>query len=286
MSNLNTWRRALHALLAPSLISCLSCGRKAAPSKNLPAICTMCAESIPWIDKPRCRHCGRHIGCPDCTRSSNSPSPIQCNRSAVVYDSLMRDWLGRYKYRGNERFADVFGVMMDRAYLLMKDELQRDENGVTAGSSRSNNGNPGSLGPRRISSHAWNADLLVSVPVSDSRLNERGFNQAERLAASLSKRRGIPQLPLLIRTHHTGKQSFKSRAERLADMKDAFAPNPMMYRVYSEWLEQQTAPLRVIIVDDIYTTGSTIRACGEAVTRMTEMCGKGAKVFSLTLARS
>ncbi|MFD1903605.1 ComF family protein [Paenibacillus rhizoplanae] len=58
--------------------------------------------------------------------------------------------------------------------------------------------------------------------MSAVRLSERGFNQAERLADVVSLRRGVPQLPLLVRTHHTAKQSFKSRSERLADMKYAF----------------------------------------------------------------
>ncbi|MNZ85878.1 DNA utilization protein GntX [compost metagenome] len=118
---------------------------------------------------------------------------------------------------------------------------------------------------------------------------ERGFNQAERLADVLSRCRKIPQLPLLIRTHHTGKQSFKSRAERLADMKHAFAENPAVTAQFADWMKREVPlnrPVRIIIVDDIYTTGSTIRACAEIIQQMGSDYGYTVEVYSLTWARS
>ncbi|WP_410512615.1 ComF family protein [Paenibacillus sp. BR2-3] len=194
----------------------------------------------------------------------------------------MRQWLGQYKYRGNERYAPLLGVMLERAYQILIEERK------PAFQKRPRGHFPALLFRRSISIVPWQADILVPVPVSESRLVERGFNQAERLADELSRRRVIPVLPLLIRTHHTGKQSFKSRAERLTDMKHAFAPNTSVQESYFKWLQgsHHTRPVRVIIVDDIYTTGSTIRACAEAVRNMTEACGYSAEIYSLTWARS
>lgn len=272
MSALFSWLTKSQALLSPSVTPCLTCGKRNTGSSQFPGVCRICVESIPWIRSPRCLKCGRHVGCPDCARSSE-PSPIICNRSAVAYTSVMREWLGQYKYRGNERFAPLLGLMLDRAYLTLKEERQ------TALLSRKTS----------IIHRSWSADLLVPVPVSDCRLMERGFNQAERLADVLSRRRKVPQLPLLIRTHHTGKQSFKSRAERLTDMKHAFAENPAVTTQFADWMKREVPlnrPVRIIIVDDIYTTGSTIRACAEIIQQMGSDYGYAVEVYSLTWARS
>lgn len=285
---------AMLSLLSTSSSQCLACGKRGQASVLSPAICLNCEALIPWIRIPRCQKCGRHVGCPDCTRG-REPSPIMCNRSAVAYNSVMREWLGQYKYRGDERYVPLLGLMLERAYLILKEEKDKEE--VKHKFRRASYFRKAvsciSVFPFRPSTSAlsWKADLLVPVPVSDSRLVERGFNQAERLAVELSRRTGIPLLPLLIRTHHTGKQSFKGRAERLSDMKHAFAPNSSLQEEYFQWLSRitdslPTRPIRIIIVDDIYTTGSTIRACAESVRHMTENCSFSSEIYSLTWARS
>ncbi|MFC3747557.1 ComF family protein [Paenibacillus sp. GCM10012306] len=178
--------------------------------------------------------------------------------------------------------------MLDRAYGLLKAEQERERQ-FRVKEQRS----PSLLSLLGYKSYkrreVWRADLLVPVPVSGARLVERGFNQAERLGHVLSSRRGIPQLELLLRTHHTGKQSFKSRAERLSDMKHAFAIDPGMTDRFTGWLQTRRnpgAPLRIIIVDDIYTTGSTLRACAEPMQHLADDCGVAVEIRSLTLARS
>ncbi|NUU60916.1 ComF family protein [Paenibacillus agri] len=284
MSMLSQWLRKAELLLAPPLTRCLICGKNSKGSSPLPEVCSNCAVTIPWIQVPRCTTCGRHVGCPDCTRS-NEPTPLICNRSAVAYNEVMRELIGQYKYRGNERYTLLLGLMLDRAYGLLKAEQERERQVQLKGQKR--NTLFSYLGYK--GEDTWRADLLVPVPVSGARLVERGFNQAERLGHVLSSCRGIPQLALLLRTHHTGKQSFKSRAERLSDMKHAFAIDPGMKDRFAGWLQTRlnpNAPLRIIIVDDIYTTGSTIRACAEPLQRLADECGVAVEIRSLTLARS
>ncbi|MDF9840131.1 MULTISPECIES: ComF family protein [unclassified Paenibacillus] len=289
MNNLSDWITGIRSLLAPAIIRCLICSSNGRPSAGLPGICTGCEAGIPWIRQPRCQTCGRHTGCPDCSRSGQS-APILYNRSAVAYTQVMRELLGRYKYRGHERLAPLLGLMLDRAYIQLKVYIDHRQNLTLVQSQRlpvhsilrKKKVNPANL---------WHADLLVPVPVSDSRLMERGFNQAERLADVLSGLKGIPQLPLLVRTHHTGKQSFKSRAERIADMKHAFAANSdnSVRAQISSWLSQVQdpgRPLQILIIDDIYTTGSTIRACAEAVQLICASHRRDAEIYSLTWARS
>lgn len=290
MNRTSAWRQAVQKLLAPSVPKCQICGKESRSSREIPGLCADCAAAIPWIYSPRCRKCGRHVGCPDCSRSTRE-TPIICNRSAVAYSSAMRELLGDYKYRGNERLAPLLGSMLDRAYEFLKAEREAELTGERRGCSvfaaKADRGLPQLK--RKAHRQDWQADLLVPVPVSEPRLQERGFNQAERLADVLSRSRGIPQLPLLIRTHHTGKQSFKHRAERLVDMKHAFAANPEAFRHLTELAEPSLSlvrPFRIIIVDDIYTTGSTVRSCADVISEVAVACGLRTEIYALTWARA
>lgn len=112
------------------------------------------------------------------------------------------------------------------------------------------------------------ADCMVPVPIHPDRRKTRGFNQAELLARELGSRLNIPvRTDLLFRTRKTQPQKELSPDERIRNLLEAFtAP------------EQAAAGLDVILIDDIYTTGSTIEAC----TRVLRAAGAG-KVYFLTL---
>lgn len=99
------------------------------------------------------------------------------------------------------------------------------------------------------------ADCLIPVPIHPSRRRERGFNQAEVLADIVGERLGIPVRPeLLVRRKKTKPQKDLAPAERLENLSGAFAAGCMDKNVKS-----------VILIDDIYTTGSTIEACARAL---------------------
>jgi ComF family protein len=97
------------------------------------------------------------------------------------------------------------------------------------------------------------ADLLVAVPLHVRRLKERGFNQALLLAQA------FPDKPLareaLIRVRHTVPQSGLNPRERRENVKRAFAaPRP-----------EDLKGKNVLLIDDVYTTGATVRECAKVL---------------------
>ena len=99
----------------------------------------------------------------------------------------------------------------------------------------------------------WKGEAFVPIPLHPSRKRKRGFNQAELLARELSKRSGIPtDAKLLERVKKTHVQKELNDQERLANLKDAFS------------IRKGRVPCKnIILVDDIYTTGSTIDAAAK-----------------------
>ena len=98
-------------------------------------------------------------------------------------------------------------------------------------------------------------DVLVAVPLHPLKKQRRGYNQSECFARGLSKVLGIPYRELLVRRKFTTTQTNKSRLERLENVDDVFALNE----------GQVTQGLRILLVDDILTTGATLCACAQTL---------------------
>jgi ComF family protein len=116
------------------------------------------------------------------------------------------------------------------------------------------------------------ADVVVPVPLHKDRLRARGYNQAELIARPLAKLLKLPCRPvLLVRTRPRPDKLHLSLEERWESVRGAFATRP----------GSQVDNLRVLLVDDVMTTGATLDACARAL-RLA-----GAKsVTGLTVARA
>ena len=100
------------------------------------------------------------------------------------------------------------------------------------------------------------ADLLTWVPVSKRRLKERGYDQAELLAGETARELGIPAVKLLTKYRDNPAQSGLDTAEaRLENVRDAYRIHP----------GQDLTGKRVILIDDILTTGATAGECARVL---------------------
>jgi len=114
-------------------------------------------------------------------------------------------------------------------------------------------------------------DVVVSVPLHPARERERGFNQAALLADLVSAQMSIQNRPVLERIRYTTTQTAFDRAERMENLHGAFRLRKNM----------DVRGLRVFLIDDVLTTGSTLSECA----RVLKKAG-ACSVYAATAARA
>ncbi len=191
-------------------------------------VCADCKKTIKLLEPPFCNRCGRpyegaitnRFECENCRDLNLGFSSA---RSAALAREPLLDIIHQYKYNRAFWFESLLAeLLISRA----APEL----------------GN--------------NWDFLVPIPLHPTREREREFNQAERLAACLSRATGIPVYRrLLRRTRQTRSQTLLSRDERLINMKNAFALRN------GEKLQGG----KFVLIDDVFTTGATAGACAKVL---------------------
>lgn len=229
------------ALLYPEV--CQICGQARASAAQS-YLCMDCRGSVRPVERPFCERCGLPFrgaisNTFECANCLEQEWAFCCARAAVVAGETMLEIIHRYKYRQGLWFEPFLGqLLVDRA----APELARDQ---------------------------W--DWIVPVPLHPTKLREREFNQAERLARLLAAATGIPvHTRLLRRTVATETQTLLSREERLHNVRKAFAIRP----------QARLSGQRLVLVDDVFTTGATTGACARALRN-----GGAARVCVWTVAR-
>jgi ComF family protein len=216
-------------------------------------VCSDCAAQISFVEHPICLSCGimfkssqgENRLCGDCI---TAPKHFRMARAAVVYDQTMMHLIHSYKYSGKIQLAGAFsGFLLKTLNLYWK---------------------------------AGEFDCIIPVPLSAGRLRQRGFNQAYLLIRNWQKvadqagihvRGAMVLKDALVRLRATLPQTGLGRKARLNNIKNAFSV--------------QDASLigdrRILLVDDVYTTGATVNECAR------ELMDRGAqRVDVLTLARA
>lgn len=122
-----------------------------------------------------------------------------------------------------------------------------------------------------ISTDYKDFDCIVAVPLHSSKMRKRGYNQSELIGKYISNKLSIPYVDALKRTKKTAKQSEQNKLQRKKNLKDAFEIKNSKDKIINN---------TVLLVDDIYTTGSTVDECSKV------LINNGAsKVYVITIAR-
>jgi ComF family protein len=125
--------------------------------------------------------------------------------------------------------------------------------------------------------HRLAADLIVPVPLHPQRERERGYNQSALLAKQLSAAVAVPVAPAaLVRIVRTRPQVGLTQEQRRANIAGAFR----CARIGESRCARDVTDLRIVLVDDVCTTGSTLEACAAEL-----RAAGAAAVWGLTVAR-
>ena len=248
------WKRALDAISSVVFAApCRVCGQSLTNASRVP-MCLTCLDSFERIAAPLCDLCGHPFAVP-------FAGPSAASNSAPLSPLLCR--LCRKNTYGFDR-ARSFAVYSDalfEAIILMKyEEVTRLGHWFADRLAKLED----------FSTAPWRPDVVVPVPLHPERRRVRGYNQAELIARPLAKRLGIALKPdLLIRTKSRPPQLLLSRHQRWESVRGAYATPA-----------SRAVDLRVLLVDDVLTTGATLDACARALKK-----AGAARVIALTVGR-
>lgn len=224
--SLKNWANAALALCYPEV--CQLCGNsRAIPAQGF--VCTACRAQVRFVDPPFCERCGTPY-------EGQITNPFEC---ANCRELALDFSFARSAVIAREGVLDVIHRYKYYRALYFEPFLADLllSRAVPA-----------------LASAKW--DLIVPVPLHHARLREREFNQAERLARRLSAATNIPlETSLCRRTLPTQSQTVLGRQERLANVRRAFSMRP------GKSLDGQ----RIVLLDDVLTTGATTSACARVL---------------------
>ena len=193
---------------------------------NATPICKKCMEEVDYIEEPRCKKCGKPI------RYQEQEYCHDCKKREFFFEQGRSVWLHKgvvawsiYQFKYHNR--RIYGK-------FYAEEMWRNYGGKL---------------------REWGIELIVPVPLHRKRERRRGYNQSELLARHLGYISGIEVNSKAVkRVRYTTPQKQLNDKERKRNLKEAF-------RTTKYWKKKS----RVLIVDDIYTTGNTIDAVAEVL---------------------
>lgn len=219
----------------------------------------------------RCVRCGRtraalgpRVFCADCT-PGDEPQLGELSGLSIAaggaFEGSLRDAILRLKYQAAPELAGELGSWLATRLVDLKRHSDSKTNHLgDAKEVKRETRAMESAAPVSITADApaargsQPAPLLVPVPLHPRRLVERGYNQAALLAAALRRPLGLrTKMTGLTRERRTAVQAGLGAEARSANMRGAFRARPALRGA------------RVILVDDVATTGSTLAACCEAL---------------------
>lgn len=209
-------------------ITCEFCGE---PSDW--AVCPACLEELPRLQAPICLYCGEPVAGEQqdphvCDACRDKPRTFSFARSALQRSPVTMDLLYRLKYHHDQYLAPALALAMAELWETTPELDKHDD---------------------------W---ALVPIPVTFKRLFNLGYNHAESLAKALGGYCNLPVVKALVRKVAAKRsQTRLSAEERYKNSLDAYAVAPAFAN------GRKPLPPHLLLVDDVYTTGSTARACAQ-----------------------
>lgn len=232
MSALEKVLRGLSDVVFPP--SCVHCRGlvETEDAQSLRHLCTACAAQLDFVRPPHCTTCGHPFygvleGERMCPHCAGLEPAFREGRTAVLFKGPARALVIELKYHRG------LHVLADMAEIFRR--------------------------APHVMDHVRGA-TLVPVPLHPTKERDRGYNQAELLAEALAQTAGggARVERLLRRVVHTPTQTAFDRRTRLANLKNAFALAPGA---------ALNPALHYILVDDVFTTGSTLNSCARTLRR-------------------
>jgi ComF family protein len=235
---------ALTSVLAPA--PCRICGQALLNASRIP-ICKSCLTSFERISDPMCQCCGR---------------PFVSQVASQAIKPLCRLCRTNFYAFDRARSFAIYGETVSQAISLLKyEEITRL--GIWFADRLAEQMSP--------YGEEWQADVTIPVPLHPERYRERGYNQAELIARQVAKRLAVPiRTNLLMRIKPRPPQLFLSRNERWKCVRGAYATRNGL----------KVDKVRVLLIDDVMTTGATLDACARALKK-----AGATSVLGLTVAR-
>ena len=238
-----------HLLQAVLPVECEGC-TASLTDDPVPFFCRRCWSTIHLLPPPACPRCGRPFASPSALTHSPEHLCGDCRTrtpaftrvwSLYPYQEPLTDAIRLFKYEKKFALAGPLGDLL-LAYSMAFEESRQT------------------------------FECLMPVPLHPIRLKERGFNQSLLLADRLNRRLKLPlSYTNLVRARATPPQTELTRVERIKNLRRAF----------SVLRPDEVAGMRILLVDDVFTTGTTINECAKVLRK-----AGAAEVYGVTLART
>ena len=215
---------------------CIFCGRVITMKsyrgiireKSYDFLCKDCKEDIKkaYIEEPYCLKCGKQLD------NMTQEYCVDCRRLNHIYDRGLsvfkyHDRIKESVYRFKYKDCKCYGEFYGEQMAEKYKEIIKK----------------------------WQPNAIIPVPIHKARMRKRGYNQAELIGRALAKKINIPlDVNVLFRDKKTEPQKKLSKEIRIKNLENAFKVSTNVVR-YN----------KIILVDDIYTTGATINACARVL---------------------
>ena len=193
-------------------------------------ICMKCRTKAVPIRGPKCKTCGKPVASLEteyCPDCQEKTHFFTSGRAVFLYEKEIRKSVYQFKFHNKREYAGFYVSEMER---VCGDEIR-----------------------------TWNPDVIIPIPMYKRKKRQRGYNQAQVIAQVIGKELDLPVVEdLLIRNRKTVAQKQLGSRERAKNLENAF-------KISQRWINKQETLKKILLVDDIYTTGSTLDVCAKVL---------------------